>query len=240
MIFRIADDGHTDAEACRGGALRHGLGGVVGPFRMNVRAQHFEKSFYVRLVEEHNVVDGTESSKELRAGLLIEDGAAGSLKCANAAIRIDADDEDIALSASALQIADVSDVERIETTVSKDDALTANFVIGKYSEELVGRDDLGFGAAHWSGGGSRSFAANGLKKLLARDRGGAALHHDQTARDIGYVSRLERRSTAGERKSIGSKDRVARPSDVYRLIAAVDGDLGAAIAGFSTLSRGLP
>src|SRR5260370_28120792 len=148
MSFRIADDGGPDAETCRAGALRHGLGGVVGAFGMNVRAQRFEKGFHVGFVKDNNEVDGTESSDELRTGLLIEDRAVRSLECANAAIRIDSDDKDIALAARSFQIAYVPDVERVEAAVSKNDALTAELAIGKYGGELAARGDFGFGAAH--------------------------------------------------------------------------------------------
>lgn len=232
MIFRIADDGDADAETCRGGALRHGLGGVVGSFGMNIRAQRFEKGFHVGFVEENNVVDGTESCDELRTGLLIEDRAARPLECANAAIRIDSDDEDIALAASSFQIAYVPDVERVEAAVSKNDALTAELAIGKYGAELVARDDFGFGAAHDSRRGAHSVAAERVEEFLTGDSRRAALHHDQTARDIGDVSRFERRGAAGKREGVGSEDRVTRTGDVDGLIASVDGNSRVAIAGF--------
>ena len=171
---------------------------------MNVRAQRFEKGFHAGFVEKNNVVDGTQSSDELCTGLLIEDRAARSLECANAAIRIDSDDEDIALAASSFQIAYVPDVEHDEAAVSKNDALTAELAIGKYGAELVARDDFGFGAAHESRRGAPSFAAERVEEFLTGDSCRAALHHDQTARDIGDVSRLERRAAAGKGEGIGS------------------------------------
>src|SRR5260370_34820606 len=114
MIFRIAHDSDADSETRRRSTLRNRLGRIIGSFRVNIGTKCFEQGLHVRFVKKNDVVDRSQSGNELRAGLLIEDRAAGSLECANAAIHIDADDENVAFGASAFQVAAVPDVKRVE------------------------------------------------------------------------------------------------------------------------------
>ena len=60
MIFRVADDGDADAEACGGGALGYGFDGVIGALGVNVGVKRLKQGFDVRFAEEHDVVDGTK------------------------------------------------------------------------------------------------------------------------------------------------------------------------------------
>jgi hypothetical protein len=125
MIFGIADDGHADAETGRDSALGDGVGGVVGTFGVNVRAQFFEQFFDIRLGKDHDVVYGAESGDEKATGVFVEDGAVGAFEWADAGIGIDSDDEEIAFGFCACQITGVADVERVEDTVGEDYALAA-------------------------------------------------------------------------------------------------------------------
>jgi len=232
MIFRVAHDGDADSETRRRSALRNRLGRIVGPFRVDIGTKCFEQGLHVRFVKKYDVVDRPQGGNKLRTRLLIEDRAAGSLECANAAIHIDADGENVALAASSFQVADVPDVKRVEAAVRKSDPLAASLVIGKFCAKLIARDDFGFGVAHESGRGSPRVAADGVEELLAGDGRRAALHHDQATGDIGNVCRFERRGAAGKREGVRSEDGVARPRHVDGLVAAVYGNLREVIAGF--------
>src|SRR5260370_37943420 len=55
VIFGVTNDGHADAEPSGNSALRHGLGGVVGGFRLGLRAQFFANSFGSRFGADHDV-----------------------------------------------------------------------------------------------------------------------------------------------------------------------------------------
>ena len=72
---------------------------------------------------------------------------------------------------------------------------------------------------------SGCLATDGFEKFVAGDRGGAALHDDEAARDVGDVSGFERRCTAGKRERVGREHGVARAGDVDGLIASVDGNV---------------
>jgi hypothetical protein len=97
---------------------------------VNVRAEVFEQRLDTRLSEQKDVIDVAKRGDEEGAGVLVKNGAAGALQCADARVGIDADDEDIAFAARALEIADVADVKHIKTPVGENDALAAIPVLG--------------------------------------------------------------------------------------------------------------
>ncbi len=78
MIFGIADDGHANAQAIRNGPFGYRIGGVVGALGVNIGAQDFQKCLNIRFTEQNNVVDGTQRSDQLRAGVFVKDWAAGT------------------------------------------------------------------------------------------------------------------------------------------------------------------
>jgi hypothetical protein len=192
VIFGVADDGYAYAEAGGGGALWNGVGGVVGAFGVHVWAEGFEERLDVGLAEEDHVVDGAKSGDEIGAGGFRQDGAAGAFESADAGVAIHRDDEDVAFAASPFQIADVSDVQRIEAAIREDDSLTAAFVSGEKLAETIAGDNFGLRLAHGSGAGPGGFATDGFEQLLARDSGCAALHYHQAARDIGDVGGFQK------------------------------------------------
>jgi hypothetical protein len=123
VVFGVADDCYADAETGGDGALRDGVGGVVGAFGMDAGAQFFEKLFDVGLGENHDVVDGAESGDEQGAGLFVEDGAARAFESADAGVGIDGDYKEIAFDFCAGEIAGVADVKRIEDAIREHDAM---------------------------------------------------------------------------------------------------------------------
>jgi hypothetical protein len=90
---------------------------------VNVRAEVFEQGFHVRFAEQEYVVDGAKRGHEEGAGALIKNGAAGAFQPRDARVRIDADNQEVALAAGSFEIADVAYVKSIKTTVGKNDSL---------------------------------------------------------------------------------------------------------------------
>ena len=232
MIFGIADDGNFNAEAMSRSPLRHRFGCVVGAFGVNVRAEVFEQGFYVRFAEQEYVVDGAKRGHEEGAGALIKNGAAGAFQSRDAQVGIDADNQEVAFAAGSFEIADVTHVKSIKTTVGKDDSLAELPALRQFAAEQFARDDFGFRLAHGSGGSPAGLVANGSEKLIARDGGRAALHDHQTAGDVCDVRGFERRSARGQCERICRKNRVARSGDVDGLVAAVDRYLPLAASRF--------
>jgi hypothetical protein len=73
--------------------------------------------------------------------------------------------------------------------------------------------------------------AQSSEKLITCHGRGAALHDHKAARNVCNVSGFERRSAAGQRNRVGSKNRIARTRDVNSLIASVHGYLREAAFG---------
>ena len=86
-------------------------------------------------------------------------------------------------------------------------------------------DDFFLGFAHGSGCFARSGRADGFEEFGAGDRGGAVLHDDEAAGDVGEMRGFEGRGAAGETQCVGGEDSVARAGDVDGLITAVDGNV---------------
>jgi hypothetical protein len=129
MILGVPDDGNPNAKACGRSALWHRFSGVVRALGVNVGAKVFEQRFNTRFAEDDDVVNDAESRNEKGPSAFAKDRAAGTFQFADAGVRVDAHDEDVAFTAGAFKITDVADVQRIKTPVGKNDALGAIFVL---------------------------------------------------------------------------------------------------------------
>ena len=125
MLLGIANDGNPNAKPIGRSPLWHRFRRVVGSFGVNVRAEGFEQRLDTRFTEEKDVIDGAKRGDEEGAPVLVKNWAARALQYADARVGIDADDEDIAFAARALEIADVANVQHIKTPVGENDALAA-------------------------------------------------------------------------------------------------------------------
>jgi hypothetical protein len=123
MILWIADDGNFNAQTMGRSSLWHRFGCVVGAFGVNVGAEVFEQRFYARFAEDEDVIDGPKRGDEEGPGVLIKNGAPGAFQSRDARVRIDADNQEVALAAGSFEIADVAYVKSIKTTVGKNDSL---------------------------------------------------------------------------------------------------------------------
>ena len=197
MIFWIADDGNPNSKTLGSGVFRHSFDGVVGAFSMNVWAKVFEQRLNARLTKQHDVIDSAKRGNEESASVFSEDGTTRTFQSAYARIRIDADDEDVAFAARTFQKTDVADMKRIETTVGKNDALTAFLMLRQFISKALAGKDLGCSVAHESGGSPAGLLANGGEQFLAADGSRATFHDNETAGDVGDVRGFEGRSAAG-------------------------------------------
>src|SRR5438132_3534844 len=107
---------------------------------MDVRATFFQESFHVGFREEHDVIYTAKRGNEMRAGVLIEDGAARPLEMADAGIGIHAHDENVTFPPGAFEITDMSDVQGVEATVGKNDSPAVAFVFRKFFAQWIYRN----------------------------------------------------------------------------------------------------
>jgi hypothetical protein len=71
------------------------------------------------------------------AGVLIEDGAAWPFEMADTGIRIHAHDENVPFAPGAFKITNMTDVQRVEATVGKNDSLAATFEFRKFFAQWI-------------------------------------------------------------------------------------------------------
>ena len=95
----------------------------VGTFCQNVGLE-FENQFEgVVLGKDDDMVHAGESGQHLRASLLILKGAGIALEAPDAAVRVQSDDELVSQSPGHGEIANMSRVQKIKTTVGEDYAV---------------------------------------------------------------------------------------------------------------------
>jgi hypothetical protein len=102
-----------------------------------------QKSANVRLVENHDVIHGGESGDKFGARLRGKNRAAGAFESADARVGIYRDDEEIAFTARALKIADMSRVQNIETAVREHDLFSAGAMLTEARLQLGARKNFG-------------------------------------------------------------------------------------------------
>src|SRR6267154_690609 len=232
VVLGVAHDGHADAQPNGNRALRHSLRRVIGALGVHIGVQIFQQSFDVGLGKDHDIIHDAKRGDELRPGILTKDGTVGPFEIADARIGIHTDNEDVPFAASAFEITNVPDMERIEAAVRKDDGLTQAFVFLQPFAQLIPQNNLGCGLAHGLGARSRCLATDSIEKLFAHDGRCAALHDHQATRNVGDVRGFESRCATSERQRICREHSVAGTGDVHGLITAVNGYLCKPIARF--------
>ena len=119
MILRIADDGDTAAIGQHGLSLRDGVGRVVGALAMHVGLQQPKQAVYVRIGEQHDVIDVFERRDHLCAIGAAQDRPAGSLQRLYGIIVVDGDDQRVGLGRGTREIPHMTHVQDVETSVGK-------------------------------------------------------------------------------------------------------------------------
>src|SRR3974390_247938 len=163
MVFRVADNSYANTKPRAGGPLRHGVGGVVGAFGVDIGTQILEEFCDVGFRENDHVVDIADRRNQLCAGLLVENGPAGTFQARNTRIRVDGDDQDVAFALCPGEIADVADVQRVEATVRQYDGQLFRLVAGGCGDRGGSIDDFVLGGPHVSGSRLRGSVADGVE-----------------------------------------------------------------------------
>src|SRR5208337_390793 len=208
VFLRIADDGYADTEAIGGCALRNSFRAVVRAFCVNVRTDIFEQGFDIGLCEEHHEIDIAQRGYQLRAGLFVENGPARPLQAADAGVRIDRYNQNIAFAFCPGKIADVAHMQRIEAAVGQHDSLALSLQFTDGGTDKFARMNFGLGGPHRKclEGHLRSSLSNGFQEFVARHRSCSPLHDHEATRDIRNMCRFDRESAAGQAESVGGKN----------------------------------
>ena len=143
MLFGISDDRDANAETRRFFALGDCVERVVGAFRVDIWTKVAQNSADVRLVENDDVIHGGESGNKFGARLRGQNRAAGTFEPTDTRIGIYRDDENVTFTARALEIADMSRVQNIETAVGKHDFLGAGAMLSEARLQIGARKNFG-------------------------------------------------------------------------------------------------
>src|SRR5580692_8825676 len=122
-----------------------GLGFVIPAFDEYIGLYGNDELQWRGLVEDHHGIDGGQSSQHSSAIAFAHDGAVWPLQTTHRGIAIDRHNETIAATASLFEQGDVADMQKIETTVGKDDALSIGLPERCALDDLFARQDAIFG-----------------------------------------------------------------------------------------------
>ena len=125
MILGIADD--LDAPSVFGDsiALGNGIHGVVCALGLNVGMNLADDGAHIELRKDHNSIDVGERSHDLGAFVGRHDRPPFAFESADGLIGIDSHDKLAAQRLRAAKVADMSDVQQIETAVGESNALAS-------------------------------------------------------------------------------------------------------------------
>src|SRR5579863_9773321 len=148
MLLGIAHDGNADTEAGGRCALWNRVRGVIGALGVNVRTQILKQSFYVRLTEEQDIIDGAQCGDQRCAGDIREKGTPRALQVRDTGVCVHCNDQNVAFGTRTIQIASVAYMERIEAAISQHNFLADPPMLSEKLFKAFARDDFGFGASH--------------------------------------------------------------------------------------------
>ena len=142
MILGVARDCSASPVGLDELALGNGLDGVVSALAVDIRSKRFEQGHNSRFRKDHDKIDRAESGQELRAVLGGKNRPALPLHPSHAGIVIDSHDEHVGLPRCAFQVADVPDVQEVETATGERDRTSGPTQVGGASNQLVSRNDF--------------------------------------------------------------------------------------------------
>src|SRR5438876_11742788 len=96
----------------------------------DVWQQFFQKTFHVGFSEDHNIIHAAKCGNKPGTRVFFKDGATRAFEIADAGIGIHTNDENVASAPGAFEIANVSNMKRIKTSVCTTDALAVALVFG--------------------------------------------------------------------------------------------------------------
>ena len=117
MVLGIAHNFHSSAAGDHFVALGNGLGGVIGAFRMDVRADLANNRANIRFRENYHGIDIGQGGQNFCAFIGRHQGAPFTFQRADGSIGVDGHDQFPAQLFGGAQIAHMSDMQQIETAV---------------------------------------------------------------------------------------------------------------------------
>jgi hypothetical protein len=125
-----------------GVAFRHGIGGVISAFGVDVRADLTNDGADIRLRKDDDDIDICECRDNLCPLCSGDPRASCTFQIADGLVGIDGDDQMIAERFRAVKVADVPDMKDIENTVCQDDGIATHAPCGHTPGEFYAADDL--------------------------------------------------------------------------------------------------
>jgi hypothetical protein len=112
------------------------VAGPVATFDKDIWKKCGDDRARSRFVEDEDRVDAFEAGEDFGALELRGDWAAGSFEGANAAVAVDADDEEIAKGAGGFKTVDVPGMKKIEAAIGEDNFAAVAFLGSKPQNRL--------------------------------------------------------------------------------------------------------
>jgi len=149
MILGIANDLHAPAISKHLVALRDTLSRVIGAFRVNVRAEQANEFAHVERIEDGHGIHILESGQDFGALIGGDARTSFTLERAGAGIRIHAHHQLPAKLLRAAQIADVSYMQQIKTSIGKDDLFSGSAPLFYLLRQFILIEYLGNSGIHF-------------------------------------------------------------------------------------------
>src|SRR5690242_13002278 len=124
VVFRIADNGDPTSVTRNSVAFGNRVCRVIGAFRLDVWLDLADERANVRLVEDHDGIDGRKSCEDFCALALGHDWTGVALERSHRIIGVYGDNKFSAEIFGRLQVTDVADMQEIEASVGERDAFT--------------------------------------------------------------------------------------------------------------------
>jgi hypothetical protein len=121
MILRIADNFNSPTVLADGVAFRDRINCIVSAFRLHVRMNFMNESADIRFDENYHSVHVRKGSEEFGALFSRNERTAFTLERANGFIGVDGYDKPSAQLFGGMQVADMADMKKIETSIREDD-----------------------------------------------------------------------------------------------------------------------
>lgn len=112
------------------------IAGPVTAFDKNIWKKSGDDRARSRFVEDEDRVDAFEAGEDFGALELRDDWAAGSFEGANAAVAVEANDEEIAKGAGGFKTVDVPGMKKIEAAIGEDNFAAVAFLGSKPQNRL--------------------------------------------------------------------------------------------------------
>ncbi len=142
MLLGISNNRDPNAEARRFFAFRNRVDSVIGALGVDIWMKVAQESAHVGLVENYDVIHGGESGNKFGPRLRGQNRAARTFESADTRIGIYRDDEDIAFTARAFEIAHVSRVQNVEAAVGEHDLFSAGAMLNEARSQIGARKNF--------------------------------------------------------------------------------------------------